>query len=135
QLPQLWYQIGLKFRDEPRPKSGLLRVREFLMKDAYSFDLDAAGLDRSFAHMRATYERIYARCELEALPAEAFSGAMGGRESIEFVVCTPAGEDMVLRCQRAGTWPTWKWLAPVWRCRRMSQRASPLLRHSPRPAY
>jgi prolyl-tRNA synthetase len=98
QLPQRWYQIGLKFRDEPRPKSGLLRVREFHMKDAYSFDLDSAGLDAAFERMRAAYERIYARCGVDAVPAEAFSGAMGGRESIEFMVRTSAGEDQVIRC-------------------------------------
>jgi prolyl-tRNA synthetase len=102
QLPQCWYQIGLKFRDEPRPKGGLLRVREFRMKDAYSFDLDLAGLDAAFARMRAAYERIFARCGLEALPAEAFSGAMGGKESIEFVVRTPAGEDEVVHCISCG---------------------------------
>ena len=102
QLPQRWYQIGPKFRDEPRPRGGLLRVREFLMKDAYSFDTDAAGLDRSFNVMRAAYERIYARCGLQALAAEAFSGAMGGRDSIEFVAPTEAGEDEVVHCARCG---------------------------------
>jgi prolyl-tRNA synthetase len=76
QLPQRWYQIGPKFRDEPRPRGGLLRVREFLMKDAYSFDVDTAGLDRSFQAMRSAYERIYARCGVRALAAEADSGAM-----------------------------------------------------------
>src|SRR5262249_45894403 len=86
QLPQCWFQIGLKFRDEPRPKGGLLRSREFHMKDAYSFDIDAAGLDRAYEAMRGAYARIFARCGVEALPAEAFSGAMGGSESIEFVV-------------------------------------------------
>jgi prolyl-tRNA synthetase len=99
QLPQLWYQISPKFRDELRPRGGLLRAREFLMKDAYSFDLDSVGLEHSFAKMRAAYEQIYARCEVNALPAEAFSGAMGGRESIEFVVQTEAGEDTVIRCE------------------------------------
>jgi prolyl-tRNA synthetase len=102
QLPQRWYQIGPKFRDEPRPRGGLLRVREFLMKDAYSFDLDSIGLDQSFAVMRAAYERIYARCELPALAAEAFSGAMGGKESIEFVVQTEVGEDTVVHCPACG---------------------------------
>jgi prolyl-tRNA synthetase len=102
QLPQRWFQIGPKFRDEPRPRAGLLRVREFLMKDAYSFDLDSAGLDESFEAMRAAYSRIYARCGLEAFAAEAFSGAMGGRESIEFVVHTPVGEDTVVRCDACG---------------------------------
>ncbi len=91
QLPQCWYQIGLKFRDEPRPKSGLLRLREFHMKDAYSFDLDFAGLDAAFERMRTAYERIYARCGVEALPAEAFSGAMGGRESIDALARAPHG--------------------------------------------
>ena len=102
QLPQLWYQIGPKFRDEPRPRGGLLRVREFLMKDAYSFDADADGLDRSFASMRSAYERIYARCGIRAYAAEAFSGAMGGRDSIEFVVESAAGEDTVVRCEQCG---------------------------------
>jgi len=102
QLPQRWFQIGPKFRDEPRPRAGLLRVREFLMKDAYSFDLDTDGLDASFAAMRAAYSRIFARCDLEAWPAEAFSGAMGGRESIEFVVRTRAGEDVVMHCRACG---------------------------------
>jgi prolyl-tRNA synthetase len=102
QLPQRWFQIGPKFRDEPRPRAGLLRVREFLMKDAYSFDLDTAGLDSSFAAMQAAYTRIYARCGLRALAAEAFSGAMGGRESIEFVVETPVGEDTVVHCAACG---------------------------------
>jgi len=102
QLPQRWYQIGLKFRDEPRPKGGLLRVREFQMKDAYSFDLSSAGLDLAYAEMRAAYERTYQRCGVQALPAEAFSGAMGGRESIEFVVRTSAGEDEVIHCPACG---------------------------------
>ena len=102
QLPQRWYQIGPKFRDEPRPRAGLLRVREFLMKDAYSFDVDRAGLDRAFDAMRSAYARIYQRCELPALPAEAFSGLMGGRESIEFVVSTDAGEDEVIHCRACG---------------------------------
>jgi prolyl-tRNA synthetase len=101
-LPQRWFQIGPKFRDEPRPRAGLLRVREFLMKDAYSFDLDAAGLDQSFEMMRAAYERIYQRCGLQAYAAEAFSGAMGGRESVEFVVETEVGEDEAVRCSACG---------------------------------
>jgi prolyl-tRNA synthetase len=101
-LPQRWFQIGPKFRDELRPRAGLLRVREFLMKDAYSFDLDADGLDASFQAMRSAYERIYRRCDLEVFAAEAFSGAMGGAESIEFVIRTTAGEDTVVRCPRCG---------------------------------
>jgi prolyl-tRNA synthetase len=102
QLPQRWFQIGPKFRDEPRPRAGLLRVREFLMKDAYSFDLDAAGLDHSFEVMRTAYEHIYQRCGLQAYAAEAFSGAMGGRESVEFVVETEVGEDVAVRCNACG---------------------------------
>jgi prolyl-tRNA synthetase len=98
QLPQLWYQIGPKFRDEPRPRGGLLRVREFLMKDAYSFDADEAGLDRAFAAMRQAYTRIYARCGVQALAADAFSGAMGGRDSTEFLVESNAGEDSAIHC-------------------------------------
>jgi prolyl-tRNA synthetase len=102
ELPQIWYQIGTKFRDEPRPRAGLLRVREFLMKDAYSFDRDAAGLDINFLQMKAAYERIYARCELETFGADAFSGAMGGRQSIEFVTRCEAGEDEVVHCSTCG---------------------------------
>src|SRR3954471_16414601 len=82
QLPQIWYQIQTKFRDEARPKSGLLRVRQFIMKDSYSFDFDAAGLDRSFdAHYNA-YCSIFTRCGLAYVPVEASSGAMGGSQSI-----------------------------------------------------
>jgi prolyl-tRNA synthetase len=76
QLPQIWYQIQSKFRDEPRPRSGLLRVRQFLMKDSYSFDLDASGLDASYAKHRATYCRIFDRCGLRYLIIDAHSGAM-----------------------------------------------------------
>lgn len=101
-LPQVWYQIGTKFRDEPRPRFGLLRVREFRMKDAYSFDVDQAGLDRSFAAQRAAYKRIFARCGVPALDVEAYSGMMGGRESVEFVVRTAAGEDYVAVCNGCG---------------------------------
>jgi prolyl-tRNA synthetase len=102
QLPQLWYQIHTKFRDEPRPKSGLLRVREFTMKDSYSFDLDQDGLDRAFdAHYRA-YSRIFARLGLDAIPVEASSGAMGGSGSVEFMVRAEAGEDLVAHCPNCG---------------------------------
>ena len=94
-LPQLWYQIQWKFRDEPRPKSGLLRVREFAMKDSYSFDLDDEGLDRSFQLHHAAYLRIFRRLDLDAVPVEASSGAMGGSASIEFMVESDAGEDDV----------------------------------------
>jgi prolyl-tRNA synthetase len=98
QLPQVWYQIAPKFRDEPRPKSGLLRVRQFMMKDAYSFDIDAAGLDVSYKKHYETYCRIFDRCGLKYMVVEADSGAMGGKESHEFMVRTPAGEDQIVSC-------------------------------------
>ena len=101
-LPQMWYQIQTKFRDEPRPKSGLLRVREFAMKDSYSIDIDDAGLDRSFDLHHHAYTRIFARLGLDALPVEASSGAMGGSASVEFMVESPAGEDDVARCTGCG---------------------------------
>ena len=95
QLPQIWYQIQTKFRDEPRPKSGLLRVRQFLMKDSYSFDLDEAGLDASYNLHDRVYRRIFDRCGLEYVAVEADSGAMGGSQSQEFMVYTEAGEDLI----------------------------------------
>ena len=98
QLPQIWYQIQTKFRDEPRPKSGLLRVRQFLMKDAYSFDIDEAGLDASYAKHDQVYHNIFSRCGLDAIGVEADSGSMGGSESKEFMVFTDAGEDFIARC-------------------------------------
>lgn len=98
QLPQIWYQIAPKFRDEPRPKSGLLRVRQFMMKDAYSFDIDAAGLDVSYKKHYDAYRRIFDRCGLKYMVVEADSGAMGGKESHEFMVRTPAGEDQIVSC-------------------------------------
>ncbi len=98
QLPQIWYQIAPKFRDELRPKSGLLRVRQFMMKDAYSFDIDAAGLDLSYKKHYETYCRIFDRCGLKYMVVEADSGAMGGKESHEFMVRTPAGEDQIVSC-------------------------------------
>src|SRR5437763_3171856 len=88
QLPQVWYQIQTKFRDEPRPKSGVLRVRQFIMKDAYSFDLDTGGLDRAFEDQREAYKRIFDRCGLKYVIVEASSGAMGGTASNEFMVKT-----------------------------------------------
>ncbi|HEX8139678.1 MAG TPA: proline--tRNA ligase [Pyrinomonadaceae bacterium] len=100
QLPQVWYQIQVKFRDEPRPKAGLLRVRQFIMKDAYSFDVDQAGLDRSFEHQREAYKRIFDRCGLKYTIVEASSGAMGGSASNEFMVKTDAGEDMIATCDK-----------------------------------
>jgi len=101
-LPQLWYQIQWKFRDEPRPKSGLLRVREFAMKDSYSFDLDDEGLDRSFDLHHDAYQRIFRRLGLDAVPVEASSGAMGGSASVEFMVESDAGEDDVALCAGCG---------------------------------
>jgi prolyl-tRNA synthetase len=95
QLPQIWYQIQTKFRDEPRPKSGLLRVRQFLMKDAYSFDVDEAGLDISYDKHAAVYRRIFRRCGLEFVAVDADSGSMGGSASQEFMVYTDAGEDLI----------------------------------------
>jgi len=100
QLPQVWYQIQTKFRDEPRPKSGLLRVRQFTMKDAYSFDVDAAGLDKSYEDERRAYEKIFTRCGLEFVAVQAHSGAMGGSASQEFMVRTDAGEDLVAACPK-----------------------------------
>jgi prolyl-tRNA synthetase len=102
QLPQVWYQIQTKFRDEARPKSGLLRVRQFTMKDAYSFDIDQAGLDKAFEDQRQAYSNIYRRCGLEFVIVEADSGAMGGSASNEFMVYTNAGEDMVASCPKCG---------------------------------
>jgi len=100
QLPQIWYQIQTKFRDEPRPKAGLLRVRQFIMKDAYSFDIDAAGLDTSYQKHHDTYCRIFDRCGLKYMVIDAHSGAMGGTKSQEFMVRTPAGEDLIVSCEK-----------------------------------
>ncbi len=102
QLPQVWYQIQTKFRDEARPKSGLLRVREFTMKDAYSFDVDFDGLDKSFQDQHDAYCRIFTRCGLKYTPVEASSGAMGGSKSTEFMVRTNAGEDNIVVCEKCG---------------------------------
>ncbi len=102
QLPQVWYQIQTKFRDEPRPKSGLLRVREFTMKDSYSFDLDEAGLDRAFDVHREAYRRIFRRLHLTHLEVDASVGMMGGSGSVEFMVRSDAGEDLVAVCTDCG---------------------------------
>lgn len=102
QLPQIWYQFQTKFRDELRPKSGLLRVREFTMKDSYSFDVDSGGLDKSFDLHKAAYERIFKRAGLDFVAVEASSGAMGGSASTEFMVLTDAGEDLVVLCKSCG---------------------------------
>jgi len=100
QLPQIWYQIQTKFRDEPRPKAGLLRVRQFIMKDSYSFDLDAAGLDVSYLKHYDAYCRAFDRCGLKYMVIDAHSGAMGGSQSQEFMVRTPAGEDQIVSCEK-----------------------------------
>ena len=102
ELPQLWYQIQMKFRDEQRPKSGLLRVREFAMKDSYSFDLEDAGLDIAFEAHHGAYLRIFERLGLAVMPVQASSGSMGGSASVEFMVASPAGEDDVLVCEACG---------------------------------
>ena len=98
QLPQIWYQIQTKFRDEPRPRAGLLRVRQFIMKDSYSFDLDAAGLDVSYKKHDAAYRAIFTRSGLKFVAVEADSGAMGGSQSQEFMVYAEAGEDLIISC-------------------------------------
>src|ERR1700678_543613 len=98
QLPQIWYQIQTKFRDEPRPKAGLLRVRQFTMKDSYSFDIDQAGLDKSFDLHDIVYRKIFTRCGLRFVAVEADSGAMGGSQSQEFMVYTDAGADLIVSC-------------------------------------
>ena len=97
-LPQILYQIQTKFRDEPRPRGGLIRVREFDMKDAYSFDADEAGLDRSYDAMVQAYRNIYRRCGLPAVMAEADSGAIGGKDSHEFLLPAESGEDVLIHC-------------------------------------
>ncbi len=100
QLPQIWYHIQTKFRDEARPKSGLLRVREFHMKDSYSFDIDDAGLDKAFDAHDEAYRRIFQRLGVPAFGVQASSGAMGGNSSIEFMTPSDAGEDDVIRCPK-----------------------------------
>jgi prolyl-tRNA synthetase len=102
QLPQVWYQIQIMFRDEARPMSGLMLLRTFIMKDAYTFDVDRAGLDKSFIDQREAYKRIFTRCGIQFLIVEASSGAMGGSESNEFMARTPAGEDFIVSCPDCG---------------------------------
>jgi prolyl-tRNA synthetase len=99
QLPQLWYHFSTKERDEPRARGGLLRLREFIMKDSYSFDRDAAGLDASFERHAAAYARIFERCGVEAYLVEAESGIMGGKESSGFLAPTGSGENELMRCE------------------------------------
>ena len=101
-LPQIWYQIQTKFRDEPRPKAGVLRVREFTMKDSYSLDIDRPGLDTGFDLHHIAYLRIFRRMGLDPVDVQASSGVMGGAESVEFVVPSPAGEDRIATCASCG---------------------------------
>jgi prolyl-tRNA synthetase len=97
-LPQLPYQIQVKFRDEPRPRGGLMRAREFIMKDAYSFDTDEAGLNASYQKMVEAYRNVYQRCGLPTMLVEADSGAIGGKDSREFMVVAASGEDEIIYC-------------------------------------
>jgi prolyl-tRNA synthetase len=99
QLPQMLYHIAIKERDEPRPGKGLIRMREFIMKDAYSFDRDAEGLDRSFELQRAAYERVFDRVGLKVYGVEAESGMMGGSESVDFLAPAGAGENTLVTCE------------------------------------
>src|SRR6201987_5362588 len=99
QLPQVWYHFSTKDRDEPRPRGALLRVREFIMKDSYTFDADEAGLDAAFARHEDAYKRIFERCGLEAYLVEAESGVMGGKESRDFLAPTGSGENELMRCE------------------------------------
>jgi prolyl-tRNA synthetase len=99
QLPQLWYHFSTKMRDEPRARGGLLRVREFVMKDSYSFDRDEVGLDESFERHAQAYRTIFERCGVEAYLVEAESGIMGGKESSGFLAPTESGENELMRCE------------------------------------
>ena len=100
ELPQLWYHFSVKDRDEPRPRGGLLRVREFIMKDAYSFDRDEDGVRESFERNRAAYHRIFDRCGLEVYDVQAESGIMGGKFSIDFLAPSGSGENTLVMCER-----------------------------------
>jgi prolyl-tRNA synthetase len=100
QMPLILYQIQTKFRDEIRPRNGLVRACEFIMKDAYSFDADEQGLDKNYSVMHETYKRIFKRCGLDCLSVEADSGVMGGKVSHEFMVPASCGEDIVLVCPK-----------------------------------
>jgi prolyl-tRNA synthetase len=102
QLPLILYQIQTKFRDEPRPRFGVIRSKEFLMKDAYSFDVTLEGLNQSYQRMFDAYQRIFARCGLSVLACEAESGVMGGDVSHEFMAPADSGEDIVAQCAACG---------------------------------
>ena len=101
-LPLVIYQIQTKFRDEPRPRAGLLRGREFSMKDAYSFDANQAALDATYQRMRVAYRNIFRRCGLPTIEVEADSGAIGGKDSHEFIMPAASGEDVILVCDESG---------------------------------
>ncbi|MEO0187024.1 MAG: proline--tRNA ligase, partial [candidate division WOR-3 bacterium] len=111
-LPQIWYQIQTKFRDEPRPRGGILRVREFIMKDSYSLDASWEGLDESYSLHREAYKRIFTRCGLKFIHVKASTGLMGGKESEEFMVISDAGEDKLAYCPNCG-WAANVEVAPV----------------------
>jgi prolyl-tRNA synthetase len=102
ELPQAWYQFQTKLRDEPRPKAGLMRTREFTMKDSYTFDLGPDELDVSFRAHHGAYVRIFERLGIPAIPVQASSGSMGGSDSIEFVCPAPSGEDLIIHCPSCG---------------------------------
>src|SRR3990172_11007484 len=101
-LPINVYQINTKFRDEIRPRFGVIRSKEFIMKDAYSFDMDEKGLDESYQAMRTAYRRIFERCGLNTIPVEADTGSMGGSDSEEFMVASEVGEEALLLCDACG---------------------------------
>src|SRR5207244_4518762 len=99
ELPQLWYHFAVKDRDEPRPRGGLLRLREFIMKDAYSFDRDEEGVKRSFEANRQAYQRIFGRCGLQVYDVQAESGIMGGKFSVDFLAPSGSGENTLVTCE------------------------------------
>ncbi|MFC1873092.1 proline--tRNA ligase, partial [Chloroflexota bacterium] len=101
-LPRMLYQIQTKFRDEPRPRGGLIRVREFTMKDCYSFDTNEEGLEESYQRMLIAYQNLYRRCGLPAVMVEADSGAIGGKDSHEFMLLAETGEDEIVTCTECG---------------------------------
>jgi prolyl-tRNA synthetase len=102
QLPKLVYQIQTKFRDHPRPRAGLIGMREFIMKDSYSLDADQEGLDRQYEAHRTAYMRIFRRCGLTALEVDADSAMMGGSIAHEYIYLSPIGEDSIVRCAACG---------------------------------
>ena len=142
ELPQLWYHFSVKDRDEPRPRGGLLRVREFIMKDAYSFDRDTESSVASFERNREAYHRIFERCGLEAHAVRAESGVMGGELSIDFLAPSGSGENTLVRCERGdyaadarsrGAFHARRSFLPLWGRRRRSRRQAsrPAMRWRP----